>query len=757
MKRRPWILLLLFAALAVDRPLAQMPDRPSGQAPSSARPEKIVRVSFVEGDASYQRGDAEGWNALGINTPLMTGDSLYTSRESRAEVTLGRGSYARLDDDTQIDLVSVTSEITQLGIDSGRLDLSVHSMPEGASYEIDTPSATATLRESGVYRITVDDRRATFEVVAGGLSVLLNGEQLDVGPEESLSLENSDPPTYEYAGPHPPSAFDQWASARDGRLEHSESARYVNHQVEGQLDLDAHGSWRPDPTYGHVWVPAGVGPEWAPYQDGRWVWQDPYGWTWVSYEDWGWAPYHYGRWVSTGGGWAWVPPPPEGYVAARGVIMPEPVYAPALVAFVGGSGWHVGVSVGGPSVGWVPLAPAEPYYYAWQPAPTTVVHYHNVTVVNAVTVVQVNNFSQGGRGRIRCTPEEIRRAPAQGYAPRGVTVTQASLVAYPDRHLREGAYPARTREQRPLVTRLVPPPRPMQFAQKQEVYRQTGRPVREPIAMSGDVGKPYHEGARVPEGVRAVSALHSERPSRLVARPGGEEHAHAPRRIEHDMLPVQERPEGRHAGRPEGKAEGYPQGQPQGRPEGNSARQPEGRVEGNPQGRPEGSRRRPNEPGASEAAKPAEGSATAPAAPEERAKGAPAKRWQKPSEAGLAPGNGDHGGAVKPQEGGTPAPDGNTEQPGTAPRRKFHPMPKQGEAPPPRGNAEHGGSTRPAEGAPHAPGSAPETPNAAPPRGGHPPEAAPRPAAPPHQEPPNENKGKNEDPNAKKKEKKHGG
>src|SRR5207253_4876407 len=66
-------------------------------------------------------------------------------------------------------------------------------------------------------------------------------------------------------------------------------------------ELDRDGSWRDDPSYGPVWAPAAVPPEWAPYSTGRWMWDPYYGWTWVDDAPWGWAPFHYGRWVFVGG------------------------------------------------------------------------------------------------------------------------------------------------------------------------------------------------------------------------------------------------------------------------------------------------------------------------------------------------------------------------------------------------------------------------------------------------------------------------
>ena len=90
-------------------------------------------------------------------------------------------------------------------------------------------------------------------------------------------------------------------------------------------------------------VRAAVVVGWAPYRFGHWAYVGPWGWTWVEDEPWGFAPFHYGRWAFVNNGWFWVPGP----------VVVRPVWAPALVAFVGGGpGFHFSAGVG---VGWFPL------------------------------------------------------------------------------------------------------------------------------------------------------------------------------------------------------------------------------------------------------------------------------------------------------------------------------------------------------------------------------------------------------------------
>ena len=111
----------------------------------------------------------------------------------------------------------------------------------------------------------------------------------------------------------------------------------------GYEDLGQNGVWSEAPEYGPVWRPRSVEIGWAPYRYGRWAWVEPWGWTWIDDAPWGFAPFHYGRWAMAGGVWVWVP--------GRMVVGVRPVYAPALVAFVGTSRFGVAA--------WFPLGPAR--------------------------------------------------------------------------------------------------------------------------------------------------------------------------------------------------------------------------------------------------------------------------------------------------------------------------------------------------------------------------------------------------------------
>src|SRR5262249_36484959 len=125
-----------------------------------------------------------------------------------------------------------------------------------------------------------------------------------------------------------PSDIDNWAASRAQQESAQQTAQYVPPTVTGYQDMDGYGQWSSEPDYGAVWYPTVVESDWAPYRYGHWAYVSPWGWTWVDDAPWGFAPFHYGRWAYVHDRWGWVPGDFHHY---------RPVYAPALVTFIGGN------------------------------------------------------------------------------------------------------------------------------------------------------------------------------------------------------------------------------------------------------------------------------------------------------------------------------------------------------------------------------------------------------------------------------------
>ncbi len=394
-----------------------------------------ARVDRLDGDIGIARqtGDQDqpyqGWTKATVNAPVSMGNRIHVSDGAKAAIAFSTRNYARLNPGTSVDVVSLTPRNTQLALREGAGVFDIGALAPDEVFEVGTPSGAVDFTEPGLYQVGIDDGGDTVvsvlngtarctdesgsaEVTKGQLITLAATEAAEaiisaLAPNVAGSIVDD---YYSYRYPddydHRYSNYDVYEQDPyyyDQAYRRSASYRYIpeDDDIAGLEDLDDYGDWVDVPNYGHCWRPRNTSADWAPYRDGYWSNDYTVGLTWVSNERWGWAPYHYGRWAHVNQDWFWVPSD-----AVR-----QPVYAPALVAFVS--------LPKADEIGWVPLGPGDPYvpryydrdYRAHYVGPRDYVdRYVNVTnVVNyhdpaAVTVVSVTQFTQV------ITPRTVLRA-----------------------------------------------------------------------------------------------------------------------------------------------------------------------------------------------------------------------------------------------------------------------------------------------------------------------------------------------------------
>ncbi len=349
-------------------------------------PARVARLNYLQGSVSFQPGGEGDWVDAIPNRPMTTGDNLWTDRNSRAELHAGSTSI-RLSSETSLTFLELDDHVMQLRLAQGSVLVRVHHLDDDDTVEIDTPNLAFTVQRTGEYRVDVnpEGRTSVVDVYQGRGEALGGGNNYTVVANQQASFSGDPDNGLSYDLEPLPwgDDFTTWALDRDRREDQSQSANYVSPEMTGYEDLDDNGNWSYAGNYGPVWYPTAIPVGWAPYRFGHWVWVAPWGWTWVDDAPWGFAPFHYGRWSQINGRWGWIPGP----VAAH------PVYAPALVAFVGGSGgFHVG---GGVGVAWFPLGPGEVFVPSYHVS-RTYVNQVNVTntVVNVTKVTNVyNNYT----------------------------------------------------------------------------------------------------------------------------------------------------------------------------------------------------------------------------------------------------------------------------------------------------------------------------------------------------------------------------
>lgn len=347
-------------------------------------PGRVGRVGELTGQVWLYTPDAGEWVSADRNRPLTTGDRLSTDGSAHADVQIG-STTVRLDSGTELEVLGIDDDTISLQLHSGSIAARLRDADAAREFELRTAEGRFVTHRPGRYRFDRNDQTSQVTVWSGEAVYEGPGSALTVnaGQRAEFWMEGA---AAQYSITEPVrDSFAAWNDERDRRDQRSASTRYVSPEMTGVEDLDRYGRWEQAPEYGTVWVPRSVPAGWAPYGAGHWVWVSPWGWTWVDDMPWGFAPFHYGRWAYFNQRWCWVP----------GTYVRRPVYAPALVGWVGGPQLSVSITVGnrrGPGVGWFPLAPREVYVPSYRVSPRYVqqVNVTHVTQITNVTTI-VNN------------------------------------------------------------------------------------------------------------------------------------------------------------------------------------------------------------------------------------------------------------------------------------------------------------------------------------------------------------------------------
>ena len=405
-------------------------------------PARVGRVNLIEGSVSFSPNDSGSWQAATLNYPLTTGNQLQTAAGARVEAHIG-STAVRLAADTTISFETLDDQTIQIRLEKGSLSVRLRRLDADQQVQIDTKISTVSLAEPGSFRF---DQEANGDVMVtardGAADVTTGQASIHVDAQKTLTIPFANPASYTLAGAVSPDTWDQWVASRDQTEDQVASTRYVSSEMDGVEDLDSQGTWRDFPGYGPCWVPLNVAVGWAPYHFGHWAWIDPWGWTWIDDAPWGFAPFHYGRWAFTTGIWAWVPGP----------IIRRPVFAPALVSWVGG----VPVRGHPPDFDhnrWVPLRPREPF------RPLYHVGVPYLRAINGAVIVRPRPIVRPGDvGAIspRPMPRPGVRPGYQGGVVPPRYSPQPRPVAQPD-------YPGGMMAPRPPVRAPIPPQYPGGF------------------------------------------------------------------------------------------------------------------------------------------------------------------------------------------------------------------------------------------------------------------------------------------------------
>ena len=486
-----WIVVLAALLALATTPMARA--QPAGDPPS-----RVARLSEVDGAVWLYSSDSDEWVPVERNRPLTTGDRIATDNGARAEITLGTTTL-RLDAATELEIARLDDTRYSVRLRGGSLAARLRSAQSLGEFEMLTDEGRFRVQAVGRYRFDRFDQTSDVTVFNGQAIYEARNTALPVTPGQHAQfwIDTAGVPQYAIVPPAR-DAFAGWNDDRDRAEDRivTASTRYVSPEMTGAEDLDRYGQWEQTPEYGALWIPRSVSADWAPYTTGHWAWVRPWGWTWVDDAPWGFAPFHYGRWVYHRNVWCWAP---GSYVA-------RPVYAPALVAWIGGPRTSVSISVGAAPVGWFPLAPREVYVPAYRASPRYVQQVNITHVTNVTNITTIVNNRNG---------EADRRDFANRKYAHAVTFVPAEVMTQ-----RQPVAPAAARYRNdPQVRGLVadnaqsapvltaPPVTSPPVAPRPPQGRPAPRPPFEGRAPGGVAGRPGGERPPAPAGAVAPGAV----------------------------------------------------------------------------------------------------------------------------------------------------------------------------------------------------------------------------------------------------------
>lgn len=397
---------LLFGLAGCATSSAQPMEPPPPPGADADPPGRVGRIGDTRGQVWIYDDAAGEWITAARNRPVTSGDRVATEGNARAEIDVGSTTLL-LDGGSEIEAVRLDDDTMQFQLHDGSVAARLRSGDAAREFELLTGEARLRPDRAGLYRVDRVDERTQASVWRGQALLQGDGAAVTVMPGQRAEMWRDPGGAAQYAIADPRrDAFAAWVQERDRADARSASTRYVSPEMTGVDDLDRHGRWEHSDEYGALWVPRVVIAGWAPYRYGHWVFLHPWGWTWVDDAPWGFAPFHYGRWVHYRGHWCWAP----------GRYVARPVFAPALVGWVGGPRFSVSISVGAPAVGWFPLAPHEVYVPGYRVSPryvrnVNVTHVTNIT--NVTTIVNApDRYVQGARYANRGVDNAVTFVPS---------------------------------------------------------------------------------------------------------------------------------------------------------------------------------------------------------------------------------------------------------------------------------------------------------------------------------------------------------
>jgi FecR protein len=246
---------------------------------------RVARVSLIAGEVNLKRAGNSDWERIRLNYPLVEGDTISTSNESRAEIQIDARNFVRLGANSILRIVTLRDEGVALSVVEGTATIRLAKFDRDHEYfELDAPKTTMAAEKKGLYRVDVSPAgRVRLTARDGGRARIYSetsGFALREGRSAELILEGANAGDWEFVAAGSDS-WDSWVDDRERYLAERlrYDVQYYDKYTWGAEDLDSYGNWTYANEYGWIWRPhassINIYHDWAPYRYGSWVWVSP--------------------------------------------------------------------------------------------------------------------------------------------------------------------------------------------------------------------------------------------------------------------------------------------------------------------------------------------------------------------------------------------------------------------------------------------------------------------------------------------------
>jgi len=160
-------------------------------------PPQAGRLSALYGTVSIQPAGSDDWGQGYLNLPLAPGDRIFTDRDGRAEVQVGR-VWLRIGPNSDVTLVDASARALTYGVAQGSVVARTQGLWPNQRLYVQTPSGTVTVTEPAGVRVDVmpseqaavfsDRWGSSFVSGAGGFEQPLSqGQALELGGTNPVS------------------------------------------------------------------------------------------------------------------------------------------------------------------------------------------------------------------------------------------------------------------------------------------------------------------------------------------------------------------------------------------------------------------------------------------------------------------------------------------------------------------------------------------------------------------------------------------